>query len=264
MTRSDAAGVLAAARMAADAARSAILPVFRSNELQTDNKAATGFDPVTQADRAAEAAIRDVLAELAPQDALFGEEFGHKDGTSGRTWILDPIDGTRGFLAGTATWGVLIALQEGGHPVFGLIDQPYTKERWEGGLGWARFEGPAGVRVLGTRSTTALADAILFSTFPEIGTDAERAAFQRLDGCVKLTRYGCDCYAYGLLAIGQIDLVVEAGLQVYDYAAPVAVIEAAGGIVSDWSGGPAGQGGRILAASNRDIHAAALEALAWE
>lgn len=245
----------------ADAAREAVLPFFRSFDLTADNKLSEGFDPVTEGDRAAERAMRDLLASLRPDDSIFGEEFGQKEGTSGLTWVLDPIDGTRGFLSGTPTWGVLIAVGQKDGPELGIIDQPYIKERFLGGFGEAWVDGPMGRRKLKTRATSDLSDAILFSTFPEVGTPEEGAAFQTLAQQVKLTRYGMDCYAYGLVAAGQIDLVVEAGLQSYDVQAPIAVIEAAGGIVTDWQGGPAHQGGRVVAAANKTLHAQALEVL---
>lgn len=249
------------ANMLADAARTVILPYFRHPELGTDNKAAGGFDPVTEADHAAEQAMRAILAEHRPEDGILGEEFGTKEGSTGRTWVLDPIDGTRGFLSGTPTWGVLIALSEADGPKLGIIDQPYTGERFTGAPGLAQLDGPRGQERLATRATDALDRAILFTTFPEVGTPEERAGFQAVSERVQLTRYGMDCYAYALLAAGQIDLVIEAGLNPYDIHAPIAVIEAAGGIVTDWQGGSAKDGGRVLAAANATLHAAALEIL---
>ncbi|KUJ77054.1 inositol monophosphatase [Ruegeria marisrubri] len=245
----------------ADAARAAILPYFRQSNLETQNKHQSGFDPVTAADRAAESAMRDVLSLHRPEDGIWGEEFGESTGDSGRTWVLDPIDGTRGFISGTPTWGVLIALTEGEGPVLGLIDQPYIGERFVGVGGVAHATGPAGEIPLRTRSNPSLDQAILFTTFPEVGTKEEAAAFRAVSDRVKLTRYGMDCYAYALLAAGQVDLVIEAGLNAYDIQAPIAVIEAAGGLVTDWQGGPAHHGGRVLAAANADIHAAAVEIL---
>src|SRR6056297_3590465 len=212
----------------ADAARGAILPHFRT-AIAAENKAAAGFDPVTLADRAAEEAMHAVLARRRPRDGIVGEELGAHPGDSGLTWVLDPIDGTRAFLAGAPTWGVLIAVRDAEGVLHGLIDQPYTGERWEGGLGPARFAGPRGPRALLARPPRPLREAVLFTTFPEIGSDAERAAFARVSSAARLTRYGMDCYAYGLLALGQIDLVIEAGLKSYDICAPLAVIEAAGG-----------------------------------
>ena len=246
----------------ADAAGKVILPYFRQHGLATENKAGgAGFDPVTAADRAAERAMRDLLAFLRPDDAILGEEFGAKSGGSGLTWVLDPIDGTRGFMSGTPTWGVLIAVRDATGPLYGVIDQPYTCERFRGGLGRADFAGPHGGGVMGTRKTTRLDDAILFTTFPEVGTPEDRAAFERVAAEAQLVRYGMDCYAYALLAAGQIDLVIEAGLQSYDILAPIAVIEAAGGIVTDWEGGPVHEGGRALAAATPEVHAAALDLL---
>jgi histidinol phosphatase-like enzyme (inositol monophosphatase family) len=245
----------------ADAARAAILPHFRNSDLSTENKHAAGFDPVTVADRAAETAMRAILADRRPEDGILGEEFGTQVGTSGLTWVLDPIDGTRGFISGTPTWGVLIAVGSTDGPFLGIIDQPYIGERFIGGLGLAHVEGPMGRHDLRTRAPRDLDRAILFTTFPEVGTRAEGAAFRALSRQVRLTRYGTDCYAYALVAAGQIDLVVEAGLNAYDVQAPIAVIEAAGGIVTDWQGGPVHDGGQVLAAANAEIHAKALKLL---
>ena len=257
----DATALWSVADKMADAAGAAILPHFRSATLDTDNKLASGFDPVTVADRAAETAMRDVLAEFRPDDGILGEEHGTVDGTSGLTWVLDPIDGTRGFISGTPTWGVLIALSNDTGPILGLIDQPYTGERFCGGLGRSIWTGPHRQGPLGTTATKTLADATLFTTFPEVGTPDEGAAFKQVASEVKLTRYGCDCYAYALLAIGQIDLVIEAGLNAYDIQAPLAVIEAAGGVVTDWQGNPAHMGGQVLAAATPELHDAAMARL---
>ena len=267
MTDAERAALLATAHAMADAARAAVLPYFRHPGLGAENKAGgDGFDPVTAADHAAEAAMRAVLASRRPEDAILGEEQGASPGRSGLTWVLDPIDGTRAFLSGTPTWGVLIAVADAGGPRLGLIDQPWTGERFVGGLGEARLDSHHGARPLATRPPRPLEQAILFTTFPEIGTAEERAAFVRVAERVRLTRYGLDCYAYALVAAGQIDLVIEAGLHPYDVAAPIAVIEAAGGIVTDWQGRPAHDaatsGGRILAAANREVHAEALALLA--
>ena len=258
----DAAQIIRTAHDMADAARKAILPLFRSDDLVADNKRPADFDPVTEADRAAEQAMRQVLARNRPDDAILGEEYGHSPGTSGLTWILDPIDGTRAFISGAASWGVLIGLSDGRDVVYGLIDQPYIGERFEGGFGIARMAGPHGTRSLKTRRDVALDRATLMTTFPEVGTASEAQAFRRVADQVRLTRYGLDCYAYALLALGQIDLVIEAGLQSYDIAGPLAVVQAAGGIVTDWQGGPATQGGQVIAAASPELHAAALALLA--
>ncbi|AOZ68941.1 histidinol-phosphatase [Rhodobacter xanthinilyticus] len=256
------------AQALAEAARRETLAAFRpEGGIAAQNKLAGGFDPVTAADRAAEAAMREILARERPEDGIYGEEYGVKSGSSGLTWVLDPIDGTRGYMSGTPTWGVLIALSEEledgpGRPLMGLIDQPYIGERFFGGFGAAWSRGPLGERRLRTRAARPLAEAVLYSTFPEVGTPEEGAAFARLSRAARLTRYGTDCYAYALIAAGQIDLVVEAGLQPYDVGGPIAVIEAAGGIVTDWAGGPAWRGGRVLAAANAETHAAAMAILA--
>ena len=256
----------------ADAARAVILPHFRASGLIAENKmpangAAAGYDPVTIADRAAEEAMRAVLARRRPGDAILGEELGASPGRSGLQWVLDPIDGTRGFVTGTPTWGVLIALGRAGAPdgpMLGLIDQPYIGERFLGGFGRAWMQGPGGRRDLATSTTRALDQATLFSTFPEIGTADQRARFEALSGRVRLTRFGMDCYAYALLAAGHVDLVVEAGLHPHDIQAPIALIRAAGGVVTDWQGEPAHAGGTALAAANPVLHAAALKVLSQE
>lgn len=256
--------LLAVAEALADAARAAILPHFRSDGLAADSKETARFDPVTAADRAAEEAMREVLARRRPGDAIHGEEFGKVTGTTGLTWVLDPIDGTRGFLSGTPTWGVLVGLRSAEGALLGVIDQPYIGERFLGGFGQAWVDGPLGRRPLKARPARPLSEAIVFTTFPEVGTNEEGRAFRRLSSHARLTRYGTDCYAYALIAAGQIDLVAEAGLQAYDVMAPIAVIEAAGGIVTGWDGAPALDGGRVLAAANPEVHAEALRLLAGE
>ncbi|KPP81904.1 MAG: myo-inositol-1(or 4)-monophosphatase [Rhodobacteraceae bacterium HLUCCO07] len=249
----------------ADAARLAVLPFFRTENLVAEDKgdkiADGGFDPVTEADRAAEKAMRAVLGARRPNDSVIGEEFGKSNGSSGLTWVLDPIDGTRGFVAGSPTWGVLIAASDERGVRLGMIDQPYIGERFWGGFGQARMSGPQGARDLKTRGDRPLAQAILCTTFPEVGSTIEGAAFREVSRACRFTRYGLDCYAYALLAAGHIDLVIEAGLSNYDIQAPIGVIEAAGGIVTDWQGGPALDGGRVIAAAGRAQHAAALEIL---
>ncbi len=257
------AELIAVSHAIADAAGKETLGHFRQRSLNAENKSVDDFDPVTIADRAAEQAMRAVIAERRPHDAIMGEEFSDLDGSSGLTWVLDPIDGTRGYLSGTPTWGTLVAVGPQSGPILGLIDQPYTGERFIGGLGLAELIRGDTRQPLDTRAARPLDKAILFSTFPEVGDARERQAFEALQTQVQLTRFGMDCYAYALLALGHIDLVVEAGLHAYDIQGPMAVIEAAGGIVTDWTGGPAHMGGRVLAAANRNIHAAAIDALNW-
>ena len=261
LTPERAAALRATAARMADAARGETLQHFRSQALRSDNKLATGFDPVTEADRASERAMRDILAEACPEDAILGEEYGERPGTSGLTWVLDPIDGTRAFIIGAASWGVLIGVTDKTGPIYGLIDQPFTGERFEGGLGAAAMTSARGSVPLAVRRGVGLAEARLLTTYPEVGSAAEAEAFRRVASQAQLTRYGLDCYAYALLAMGQVDLVIEAGLQPYDIVAPTAVVQAAGGIVTDWHGGPAHGGGQVIAAATPELHAAALALL---
>ncbi|MBC9247199.1 histidinol-phosphatase [Paracoccus sp. 11-3] len=257
----DAQSIIDTAHEMADAAGRAILPFFRRAGLTADNKRPADFDPVTEADRAAERAMREVLARRRPQDGIFGEEYGTQKGSSGLTWILDPIDGTRAFICGAPSWGVLIGLSDGEQIRYGIIDQPYIGERFEGGLGLSRLVSAKGEHQLCVRTGVDLSRATLMTTFPEVGTAEEGAAFRRIAEQVRLTRYGLDCYAYALLALGQIDLVIEAGLQSYDIAGPMAVVQAAGGIVTNWQGETAINGGQVIAAATPELHRAALELL---
>ena len=262
LSPAEVAELVGVAHALADAARPETLAHFRLG-VAADDKDAAGlrFDPVTEADRASERVMREILAARRPQDGILGEEYGAKSGTSGLTWVLDPIDGTRGYISGTPTWGVLIGVADADGPLFGIIDQPYIRERFEGGFGRALVTGPSGTAPLVTRAARALDQATLLSTFPEVGTEAERRAFHAVARQVRLTRYGMDCYGYALVASGQVDLVIEAGLHPYDVHAPIAVVQAAGGIVTNWQGGPAHDGGQVLAAANLQVHAAALALL---
>ena len=246
---------------AADAAAAITLKYFRKPELAIESKLQGGYDPVTLADRDAETAIRAVLGKHRPDDAILGEEHGFDPGTSGLCWVLDPIDGTRAYVSGTPTWGTLISVGDGTGPLLGLIDQPYIGERFWGGFGAAELIHGGRKQGISVRGAASLAEATLFTTFPEVGTQVEGDAFRAVAAQVKLTRYGMDCYAYALLAAGHIDLIIEAGLHEYDIHAPVAVIQAAGGIVTNWQGGPAHSGGRVIAAANTDLHRTALDIL---
>jgi len=258
------ADLIRTAQALADAARPETLRHFRIGITPDDKGPGPGgrFDPVTEADRAAERAMRAVLARERPHDGILGEEYGTQAGTSGLTWVLDPIDGTRGYISGTPTWGVLVAVSDAEGPLYGIIDQPYIGERFCGGMGEASMVGPLGAAPLRTAAPRPLSEAILLTTFPEIGTADEHRAFRRVADRVRLVRYGLDCYGYALLAAGQVDLVIEAGLQPYDVQAPIAVVTAAGGLATDWEGRPAHGGGRLLAAANPEGHAAALDLLA--
>ena len=253
--------ILTLAGQLADAAAVETLKWFRTPALLVDNKLESGFDPVTQADKAAEQAMRAVLAAHRPHDAIIGEEARNQTGTTGFSWVLDPIDGTRGYVSGTPTWGTLIALNDGNTPIFGLIDQPYIGERFVGGLGHAFMERDGVKTPLVTSETQSLAKAIIYTTYPEVGSKVEAAAFHQVAQLCKLTRYGMDCYAYALLAAGHIDLVIEAGLQAYDIQAPIALVRAAGGVATDWGGGNPMNGGRCICAATPELHAAALKIL---
>lgn len=258
------ATLIRTAHAVADAARPEALRFFRTGVAPDDKGPSPGgrFDPVTEADRAAERAMRAVLARERPHDGILGEEYGATAGTSGLTWVLDPIDGTRGYISGTPTWGVLVSVADANGPLYGIIDQPYIGERFAGGWGEGTVAGPLGTVPLRTAPPRPLAEVTVLTTFPEIGTAEEHSAFRRVADRARLVRYGMDCYGYALLAAGQVDLVIEAGLQPYDAQAPIAVVVAAGGIATAWDGSPAHGGGRLLAAANPAIHAIALELLA--
>lgn len=253
-----------------DAAATPALDRFRAGDLDVRGKGvhrAAGWDPVTEADRAAETAMRAMLATRRPHDGVVGEEHPTTPGTSGLTWVLDPIDGTRAYVAGLPTWCVLVAVFDGREPVLGIIAQPFTSERWVGvhtdGLRrttWRR--GNSELELDATAdAVTDLAEAVLHTTFPEVGTPAERAAFERVRDRVRLTRYGGDAYGYALVASGTVDLVVEAGLAPHDVQALVPVVRGAGGVITDWTGGACHRGGRVVAGSPA-VHAAALDVLA--
>ncbi|GAJ95477.1 MULTISPECIES: histidinol-phosphatase [Rhizobium] len=241
-------------RLAAVAAREA-LPRFRLPGAVV-NKAAGGFDPVTEADRETERAIRDLVRAEYPGHGILGEEFGNEGADAGYVWVIDPIDGTRSFISGIPLWGTLVGLTENGQAVAGMMAQPFIGELFYAAGNGAFYEGPraeAGVR-LSTTSTQNLADATLFTTTPAIFEPDRRASYDRLEKQVRLARYGTDCYAYCMLAAGQIDCVVEAGLYPYDIVALIPIIEQAGGVVTDWDGRPAEQGGGIVAAANAALH----------
>ncbi|WP_421788254.1 histidinol-phosphatase [Hyphobacterium sp.] len=261
MNRRDLDTELALAHRLADAAGAAILPYFRQAP-DVENKAASGFDPVTAADRAAEQAMRELIRAERPGDGVLGEEFPPKDSRNGWSWTLDPIDGTRGFIAGSPTWCVLIALTYDGRPVLGVIDQPHTGERFSGHGKQAGLQIRGARRELAVSGTAALADAILATTDPYLFRDREAELFSRLHSDVRLTRFGMDAYAYALLAAGGIDLVVESGLGPHDIHALIPVVRGAGGLITDWRGGDDFATGRLVAAATRELHAAALEKLA--
>lgn len=231
----------------ADASGAAILPRFRQL-LHVENKLQAGFDPVTAADQEAEAAIRALIRKEFPDHSILGEEEERFQGASDWTWVIDPIDGTRAFITGQPLWGTLIALNDGTRPVLGMLDQPYMRERFFADGRESRFTGPAGDRALRTRRGVDLGEAILSSTHPDLfKRGPEAGAFNDLRSQVRMTRYGGDCYAYGLLAMGLIDLVVESSLKPFDIQALIPIVEGAGGKLVNWRGGDCAHGGQAVA-----------------
>ena len=240
----------------------AILPFFRTSLGVEDKGSAAGFDPVTAADRAAESAMRTLIKRSFPEHGIVGEEYGNEQTQAEYVWVLDPIDGTKSFITGMPAWGSLIALTRNGEPVFGMMHQPFIRERFAGDGGAAHYRGPAGERELHVRPCATLADAMMFTTSPQLMNDADRTAFGRVEAAVRLSRYGGDCYAYCMLAAGHVDLVIETGLKPHDIVALIPIVQGAGGIVSNWEGESAVKGGRVVAAGDKRVHAAALNLLA--
>jgi myo-inositol-1(or 4)-monophosphatase len=239
-----------------------VLSRFRT-PLAVDDKAEPGdFDPVTAADRDAEALIRSAIHERFPEHGIHGEEAGLEPGRSALGWTIDPVDGTRGFISGFIHWGMLLALTFEDEPLVGVVHQPYTGETWVGtpSAGWFERSG-AGRRELAVRRCPDLAAAVLATTDPYLFTGSEARAFDAVRRRVRLTRYGADCYAYCMLAMGQLDLVVESGLGPWDVQALMPVVRAAGGVITDWDGGDCSGGGRVVAAGDARVHAEAMELL---
>ncbi len=251
---------LAVAHAALDAAGAAIRPYFRK-PLAAETK--SDASPVTEADRAAERILRDILAASFPDHGVLGEELPPVRAGARHVWVIDPIDGTRAFITGRPSFCTLLGLLEDGVPVLGLIDQPITGERWVGGRDIpAVFTGPFG-GVIGPRAGVGLADAELSATSPAMFGPADAPRFARLQSACRRIYWGGDAYAFGLLALGQIDIVAETGLKPWDWAALAPVIQAAGGVITDWSGQPLrlDGDGSVLATANPALHAQALAAL---
>ncbi len=239
----------------------AILPFFRTSIGFENKKAKSAFDPVTEADKAGEAAMRHLIKQTFPAHGIHGEEFGIENPEADYVWILDPIDGTKSFLTGIPLWGTLIGLSHHGHPEMGLMHQPFTQELFIGNGSRAHYKGPLGTREMHVRPCERLSDAVMMTTSPLLFGKDERKAYDKVEKEVRLTRYGADCYAYCMLASGHVDLVIEAGLAPYDIAPLIPIIQGAGGIVTTWDGKPASEGGRIIAAGDKAIHAAAMDLL---
>jgi myo-inositol-1(or 4)-monophosphatase len=247
----------------ADAAGEVIRPYFRRSLTVSDKGSAGIFDPVTEADKRAEEIVRELILENFPQDGILGEEFGDRPGSTGYRWVIDPIDGTRAFIAGQPLWGTLIGLEEDGEPVAGILDQPYLRERFVGMDGGAELRTAKGIVGLKTRECAWLGEAVLCTTHPVAHfSEEERALFTKVERAARLSRYGGDCYGYGLLAMGCIDLVIEARLAYWDIAPLIPIVEGAGGILTDWQGKPWRAGANVLAAGDARVHAKAIALLA--
>ena len=244
-------------RRIARAAAAETLPRFRAQGAVA-NKEAAGFDPVTEADREAERVIRALINAEFPDHGILGEEHGSENLSSRHVWVIDPIDGTRAFISGLPVWGTLVGLTVDGDAVTGLMSQPFTGELFYANASGSHYEGPGGPRKLATRKTTRLADATLFTTTPSLFTGEGRERYDQLERQVQLARYGVDCYAFAMLASGSVDVVVDPGLKPYDIVALIPIIEKAGGVITTFDGGPAENGGDVVAAATPELHAQAM------
>ena len=246
---------------AADAAAERTLAGFRT-ALAVDNKWETGFDPVTSADKDAEIAILALLGERFPEHGIIGEEWDPKASSGDLDWIVDPIDGTRAFISGVPVWGTLIGLMHKGRAIAGLMAQPFTGEAWLGLPGESTYRRHGESRIIRTSGLTELSRAKISATSPDIfemsGTTAN---FDRLRKATLQCRWGLDCYGYCLVAAGHIDIVAEAALKNVDISPLIPIIENAGGVVTNWDGGPAEHGGNCIAAATPELHRAALDVL---
>ena len=239
-----------------------ILPFFRTALTVEVKKREDGvFDPVTAADRAAETAMRTLIRNTFPDHGIVGEEYGAEQADAESVWVLDPIDGTKAFISGMPVWGTLIGLARFGEPVFGMMHQPFTGERFAGDGGAAHYRGPAGKRELRVRACPSIQEAIIYTTSPLLMKPADRECFRLVEEKARLSRYGGDCYGYCMLAAGLIDLIIETELKPHDVMALIPIVTGAGGVMTTWENGPPQSGGRIVAAGDRRVHAAALELL---
>lgn len=247
------------AREVSRVAGAATLQYFRAGVV-VENKLDDGsFDPVTAADRSAESVLREAIGARFPEHGILGEEYGHQAG-NGLTWVIDPVDGTRAFIAGMLHWGLLLALFDGRRPVLGVMYQPFTGELFSGDGRQAEYQQGSVSRPLRTRSCSGLSDAVMTTTSPRLFREgSEREGFEALEGSVKLSRYGGDCYIYAMLAMGCVDLATDATLKAHDIQALIPIIEGAGGVVTTYDGGDACMGGTVLASGSRVLHESALE-----
>lgn len=251
-----------ARRIAVDAGK-AVLPHFRQPLEVEDKRNFMGYDPVTVADHAAEDVIRSAIKQAYPDHGIHGEERGYEAGTSRFTWVIDPIDGTKSFILGQLHWAVLIALNDGARPVVGVVYQPFVGEMFTGEVdGKAQWHRGNERRTLRTRHCTRVEDAIVTTTDPrQFVTPAERSALAAVSKDARFLRYGGDCYLYTQLAMGLSDVAIENGLGAYDIQALIPIVQAAGGAITDWAGGPCDQGGAVLACGDPDLHKSLLDRL---
>jgi myo-inositol-1(or 4)-monophosphatase len=255
--------LIAFANRLADSSGAVIRPLFRQRIDVAHKQGRHDFDPVTEADKGAERAIRDLLARERPQDGILGEEYGEQKGRSGYRWVLDPVDGTRAFITGRHEWGSLIALEHEGKPVLGILDQPVLGERFVGVNGAAHLVQAGKASALEVRSCASLSEAVLCATDPGAYFSKEQlSAFARVERIAKMTRYGGDCYLFAALALGFVDVVIEANFHAWDIAALIPLIEGAGGVITNWQGGSPQDGKTILASGDRRVHAEAMTLLA--
>jgi histidinol phosphatase-like enzyme (inositol monophosphatase family) len=239
-----------------------ILPLFRAEHGLKDKGGARGFDPVTEADVGAERVIRRLIAERYPDHGVIGEELGEDRPDAEFVWVLDPVDGTRAFIAGLPTWCTLIGLRHAGRPVLGSIGQPFLGEIYLGHGGGSRLISPAGETPLKVRPCPLLTQAVIATTDPDLFDGAELGAWTQVRAAARLARFGCDAYAFARVAAGSMDLVIEAGLKAWDIDAAIPVVEGAGGLVVDWRGQPVGRdGGQVAVAGDRACVDEALVAL---
>jgi len=233
------------------------MDVVNKDEIKGDSS----FDPVTLADKAAEKAIRDLINKHYPGHGIFGEEYGEENTDAQFCWIIDPIDGTRSYISGLPLWGTLIGLYENGVPIAGIMHQPFTGERYLSDGTQSKLVHLDQSKNIYSRKTKSISDCLMLSTSPKLFEGDELESFLRVENACRLSRYGTDCYAYVMVASGQVDLVVESKLFIYDIAALIPIIENAGGKITDWQGNSAAQGGQILASGNIDIHQQAIDLL---
>ncbi len=241
--------------MLADAAAEITLPMFKKplHVVNKGKKLRLDFDPVTEADKQAEKVIRNLISQNYPDHNILGEEHGQEqNGKSEYTWVIDPIDGTRAYICGIPTWGTLIALNDGKYPLIGMLDQPYLKERYIGTGDKAFLNGQR----INCRNCTDISNATLSTTDPTqlFANEKDSDAFGRVAAKARLVRNGYDCYAYVMVAAGFMDIVIESGLEAYDIQALIPIIEGAGGVITDWSGGSAADGGQVVATATKALH----------